>query len=135
MLVSALAAYAHRAAAHPAPQPDHRRRCIAVGDVPADLADGAALRDHARRSACSTPTSALILPYAVLSTCRCARWCWRASSRSIPRDLENAAMIDGCTRVGALWRVVMPLAAPGRVHRRRSSPSSMPGTSSCSRCR
>jgi ABC-type Fe3+ transport system permease subunit len=33
--------------------------------------------------------------------------------QSIPRDLENAAMIDGCTRLGALWRVVVPLAAPG----------------------
>jgi multiple sugar transport system permease protein len=33
--------------------------------------------------------------------------------QSIPRDLENAAMIDGCTRFGALWRVVVPLAAPG----------------------
>jgi multiple sugar transport system permease protein len=31
----------------------------------------------------------------------------------IPRDLEHAAMIDGCTRLGALWRVVVPLAAPG----------------------
>ena len=33
--------------------------------------------------------------------------------QSIPKDLENAAMIDGCTRLGALWRVVVPLAAPG----------------------
>jgi multiple sugar transport system permease protein len=32
---------------------------------------------------------------------------------SIPKDLENAAMIDGCTRLGALWRIVVPLAAPG----------------------
>ena len=33
--------------------------------------------------------------------------------QSIPRDLENAAMIDGCTRFGTLWRVVLPLSAPG----------------------
>ena len=33
--------------------------------------------------------------------------------QDIPRDIENAAMIDGCTRLGALWRVVVPLAAPG----------------------
>lgn len=32
---------------------------------------------------------------------------------SIPRDLENAAMIDGCTRIGALFKVVVPLCAPG----------------------
>jgi ABC-type oligopeptide transport system ATPase subunit len=28
-------------------------------------------------------------------------------------DLEAAAMVDGCSRVGALFRVVVPLAAPG----------------------
>jgi multiple sugar transport system permease protein len=32
---------------------------------------------------------------------------------SIPRDLEESAMIDGCSRFGALCRVVLPLAAPG----------------------
>jgi ABC-type glycerol-3-phosphate transport system permease component len=32
---------------------------------------------------------------------------------SIPRELEESAMIDGCSRFGALCRVVLPLAAPG----------------------
>jgi ABC-type glycerol-3-phosphate transport system permease component len=32
---------------------------------------------------------------------------------SIPRELEESAMIDGCNRFGALCRVVLPLAAPG----------------------
>jgi multiple sugar transport system permease protein len=32
---------------------------------------------------------------------------------SIPRDLEESAMIDGCNHFGALCRVVLPLAAPG----------------------
>lgn len=31
----------------------------------------------------------------------------------LPQDLEKAAMIDGCTRFGALMRIVMPLIAPG----------------------
>jgi multiple sugar transport system permease protein len=31
----------------------------------------------------------------------------------VARDLENAAMVDGCTRVGALFKVVVPLSAPG----------------------
>ncbi len=30
-----------------------------------------------------------------------------------PRELENAALVDGCTRMGALVRVVLPLSAPG----------------------
>lgn len=32
---------------------------------------------------------------------------------SIPRELEESAMIDGCGRFGALVRVILPLAAPG----------------------
>lgn len=31
----------------------------------------------------------------------------------IPLDLEEAAMVDGCSRFGACYRVVLPLAAPG----------------------
>src|SRR5262249_10485244 len=31
----------------------------------------------------------------------------------IPPDLEAAAMVDGCSRVGALFRIVIPLSAPG----------------------
>jgi len=33
--------------------------------------------------------------------------------QDIPPDLEAAAMVDGCSRVGALFRVVIPLSAPG----------------------
>jgi multiple sugar transport system permease protein len=32
---------------------------------------------------------------------------------AIPRDLEEAAMVDGCTQFGAFVRVVLPAAAPG----------------------
>jgi hypothetical protein len=32
---------------------------------------------------------------------------------SIPRDLEESAMIDGCNHFTALCRIVLPLAAPG----------------------
>ncbi len=32
---------------------------------------------------------------------------------SIPLELEESAMLDGCNRFGALCRVVLPLAAPG----------------------
>jgi multiple sugar transport system permease protein len=32
---------------------------------------------------------------------------------SLPIDLERAARIDGCSRLGALWHVMLPLAAPG----------------------
>lgn len=56
--------------------------------------------------------AALILPYAVLSLPVCTL-ILVSFFDSIPRDLENAAMVDGCTRIGALFRIVVPLAAPG----------------------
>ncbi len=55
---------------------------------------------------------ALVFPYAVLSMPVCTL-VLISFFQDIPRDLENAAMIDGCTRVGALWHVVIPLTAPG----------------------
>jgi multiple sugar transport system permease protein len=56
--------------------------------------------------------TALVLPYTVLNLPVCTL-VLVSFFQSIPRDLENAAMIDGCTRLGALARVVVPLAAPG----------------------
>ncbi len=56
--------------------------------------------------------TALVLPYVVLNLPVCTL-VLVSFFQSIPRDLENAAMIDGCTRIGALVRVVVPLAAPG----------------------
>lgn len=40
-------------------------------------------------------------------------WLLRAYFASLPADLEDAALVDGCTRLGALWRVVLPISAPG----------------------
>jgi multiple sugar transport system permease protein len=34
---------------------------------------------------------------------------------SIPRELDEAAMVDGCSPLGALWRVVLPAARPGVI--------------------
>jgi len=55
---------------------------------------------------------ALILPYAVLSLPVCTL-VMASFFQDIPPDLEAAAMIDGCTRVQALFKVVIPLSAPG----------------------
>jgi len=35
--------------------------------------------------------------------------------RSIPLELDEAAMVDGCGRIGAFWRVILPLSVPGLV--------------------
>jgi multiple sugar transport system permease protein len=37
----------------------------------------------------------------------------RSFFASIPRDLEQAAIIDGCSLWGGFWRIALPLAAPG----------------------
>jgi len=55
---------------------------------------------------------ALVFPYIVLSLPVCTL-VLVSFFEGIPRDLENAAMVDGYTRLGALWHVVVPLAAPG----------------------
>jgi len=42
-------------------------------------------------------------------------WLLMGYFRSIPADLEEQAMVDGGTRLQALFRVVLPLAAPGLI--------------------
>ena len=40
-------------------------------------------------------------------------WMLYGYFKTIPAELEEAAFIDGCSRLGALFRVIMPLALPG----------------------
>jgi len=42
-------------------------------------------------------------------------WVAKGFFDAIPKDLEEAAFIDGCTPLGALWRIIMPLAMPGMM--------------------
>ncbi len=42
-----------------------------------------------------------------------ATWVLLGYFRSIPVELEEAAMIDGATRLYAFWKITLPLAAPG----------------------
>jgi len=44
-----------------------------------------------------------------------AVWILRAFFASIPREIEEAAAIDGCGPLGALFRVVLPLSGPALV--------------------
>ena len=54
----------------------------------------------------------LILIYTGLNT-SFVIWMMQSFIAEIPRDIEEAAMVDGDSRLTALWRVVVPLAAPG----------------------
>ncbi len=36
----------------------------------------------------------------------------RSYFQTLPKDLEEAGMIDGCTRLGVIWRITLPLSVP-----------------------
>lgn len=42
-------------------------------------------------------------------------WMMMAYFTDIPKDLEEAAMVDGCRRIDAFWRISLPLATPGLI--------------------
>jgi ABC-type glycerol-3-phosphate transport system permease component len=44
-----------------------------------------------------------------------AIWIMRGFILTIPEELEHAAMTDGATRVGAMFRVILPIAGPGLI--------------------
>jgi multiple sugar transport system permease protein len=61
----------------------------------------------------NTPTVLIVaymsfaLPYAI--------WMMIAFFQTVPIELEEAARLDGCSRLGILWRVVMPISIPGLI--------------------
>jgi multiple sugar transport system permease protein len=57
---------------------------------------------------------ALILSYQSFNVPFCT-WLILGYFRSIPEELEDAARIDGASRLGVLFRIVLPLSAPGVV--------------------
>lgn len=58
--------------------------------------------------------AALIFPY-ITFCLPLTVWILTTFFKTIPKDLENAARVDGCTRLGALRKIIIPLAAPGLV--------------------
>ncbi|TAK25817.1 MAG: carbohydrate ABC transporter permease [Chloroflexota bacterium] len=55
--------------------------------------------------------SALVLVYPSFTLPFCT-WMLVSYFRSIPAELEEAALIDGCGRLGVLFRITIPLSAP-----------------------
>jgi multiple sugar transport system permease protein len=47
------------------------------------------------------------LPYAV--------WMMRGFFQEIPREIEESALVDGCSPLGTFWRIALPLVTPGLV--------------------
>jgi multiple sugar transport system permease protein len=42
-----------------------------------------------------------------------ATWLLMGFFKTIPKELEDAALVDGASRLGALWRIVLPVSIPG----------------------
>jgi len=56
----------------------------------------------------------LILTYLTFTIPFCT-WMLMGYFRGMPVELEEQAMVDGCTKIGAMLRVLLPLSAPGLV--------------------
>ena len=54
----------------------------------------------------------LVLIYPTFTVPFCI-WLLMGFFKSLPREVEESAMVDGCSRVGAIWRMVLPLSVPG----------------------
>jgi N,N'-diacetylchitobiose transport system permease protein len=48
-----------------------------------------------------------VLPYTV--------WTLRGFISNVPKELDEAAMVDGCTRMQTFYRIILPLVGPGLV--------------------
>lgn len=55
---------------------------------------------------------ALVIPYAAFNLPMIV-WILRGTIQQVPVEIEQAALVDGATRFGALWRVILPLVVPG----------------------
>ena len=91
----------------PGPQPDERATGTGGWTMAAFTAEPAKIEMCAALmcEVCMGPANEVIgdLP----------TWMSKGFPDGIPRSLEDAAMIDGCTRFGAFLRVVLPLSLPG----------------------
>src|SRR5713101_7537182 len=55
---------------------------------------------------------ALVLIYPTFTVPFCT-WLLMGFFKTLPKEVEESAMVDGCSRLGAITRVVLPLAVPG----------------------
>jgi multiple sugar transport system permease protein len=57
---------------------------------------------------------ALVLTYPTFLVPFCT-WLLMGYFRTVPKEVEECAMVDGATRIQALWRIVLPITVPGLV--------------------
>jgi multiple sugar transport system permease protein len=54
----------------------------------------------------------LVIIYPTFTVPFCT-WLLMGFFKGLPKEIEESAMVDGCSRAGAVWRIVLPLAVPG----------------------
>ena len=59
-------------------------------------------------------TWSLVVTYPTFLVPFCT-WLLIGYFRTVPKEVEECAMVDGATRIQALWRIVLPMAVPGLV--------------------
>jgi len=57
---------------------------------------------------------ALVLTYPTFLVPFCT-WLLIGYFRTVPKEIEECAMVDGATRLKALWSIVLPIAVPGLI--------------------
>ena len=57
---------------------------------------------------------ALVVTYPTFLVPFCT-WLLMGYFRTVPREVEECALVDGATRIQALWRIILPIAVPGLV--------------------
>ncbi len=57
-------------------------------------------------------TWSLVIVYPTFTIPFCT-WLLMGFFKSLPREVEESAMVDGCSRLGAITRIVLPLSVPG----------------------
>ena len=56
------------------------------------------------------PEVLILIPLFILPICI---WILKGVFDNVPPEVLDASVVDGCTELGALWRIVLPLSAPG----------------------
>jgi len=57
---------------------------------------------------------ALVVTYPTFLVPFCT-WLLIGYFRTVPKEVEECALVDGCTRIQALWYIILPIAVPGLV--------------------
>ena len=113
-MIAILAGYSLRAPALPRRRPPFGTAVFITYLVPPDPALPAALPGRGVARASSDTIWALIVTYPTFLV-PFSTWLLMGYFRTIPREVEECALVDGASRMQTLMQIVLPMAVPGIV--------------------